>query len=121
MYAEQANGFTLDKLNSVKIIQKYIQKKKKKKKKMKGRSEYMFQGAVYRLQGINKPVTYSNVRQGVLNVLKKLRLSSEDYSLHSMRADGCTMAKKFGVKERVIKTLGRWKSDRVKTGILTPP
>ena len=44
IYVEQASGRTLDKLNSVKITQKDIQKAKI----LKGKSEYMFQGAVYR-------------------------------------------------------------------------
>ena len=74
--------------NSVKITQKYILKAKI----LKGKSEYMFQGAVYRPWGINIPVTYSSARQDILNVLNKLGLSTEDYGLHSMRADACTMA-----------------------------
>ena len=44
IYVEQASGRTLDKLNSVEITQKYIQKAKI----LKGKSECMFQGAVYR-------------------------------------------------------------------------
>ena len=70
------------------MTQKYIQKANI----LKGKSECMFQGAVYRPWGINIPVTYSSVRQDILNVLNKLGLSTEDYGLHSMRADACTMA-----------------------------
>ena len=90
------------------------------------KSEYMLQGAVkknsdYRLQGINKPITYSSVREDALNILKKNGLSSENYGLYSMGAGGCTMATHLGVKKRAIKKHGRWKSDQVKTGILTRP
>ena len=83
---EQSNWIYISKLNSVlcpvKITQKYIQKDKL----LKGRSEYLFQGVVkknsgYRLRGINKPITYTSVREDVLSVLKKLGLSSEDYVL----------------------------------------
>ena len=106
----------ISKLNSVlypvKIIQKYIQKVKI----LKGRSEYLFRGVIkknsgYRLRSINKPITYTSVREDVLRVLKKLGLSSENYSLHSMRTSGCTVATQLGVKEKFIKKYGRWKSD----------
>ena len=56
----------------------------------------------YRLQGINKPITYTRVREDALSVLKKLGLSSEDYGLHSMHAGGCTMAIHLGVKGKFI-------------------
>ena len=86
---------------------------------MKGRSKYLFRGKakknkVYRLRSINKPITYTSVREDVLRVLKKLGLSSENIGLHSMRAGGCTVATHLGVKERFIKKHGRWKSGRVK-------
>ena len=92
---------------------------------MKGRSEYLFRGVVkknsgYRLRGINKPITYTRVREDVLSVLKKLGLSSEDYGLHSMRAGGYIMAARLGVKETFIKKHGCWKSDRVKDGYTHP-
>ena len=66
-----------------------------KGKILKGKGEYMFWGVVkknsgFRLRRINKPITYTNVREDVLSVLKKLGLSREDYGLHSMRAGGCT-------------------------------
>ena len=115
----------ISKLNSVlcpvKITQKYIQKTNI----LKGRSEFMFRGVVkknsgYRLQGINKSITYTSVREDVLSVLKKLELIREDYVLHSMRAGECTMATHLGIKERFIKKHGRWKSDRVKDGYTHP-
>ena len=74
----------------------------------------------YRLRGINKPITYTSVREDVLSVLKKLGLSSEDYGLHSMRTGGYTIATHLGVKERFIKKHRRWKSDRVKDGYTQP-
>ena len=109
----------ISKLNSVlclvKITRKYIQKAKI----LKGRSKYLFRGVVkkisgYRLRGINKPITYTTVREDVLSVLKKLGLFSEDYALHSVRAGGCTMATHLGIKEKFIKKHRRWISDRVK-------
>ena len=92
---------------------------------MKGRSEYLFQGAVkknsgYRLRGINKLITNTRVREDVLSVMKKLGLSGEDYGLHSMSAGGCTTATHLGVKETFIKKHGCWKSDRVKDGYTHP-
>ena len=68
----------------------------------------------YYLRSINKPITYSSIKEDVLKVLKKLRLSSENYSLHSIPAGGWTVATHLAVKERFIKKYGRWKSDRVK-------
>ena len=72
----------------------------------------------YRLRGINKPITYCNVREDVLNVLKKLGLSSKDFRLHSMRPGECTMTRHLGVIERLIKKHVCWKSDRVKDGYI---
>ena len=96
-----------------------------KGKILKEKSEYLFRGTVkknsgFRLRRINKPITYTSVREDVLSVLQKLGLSSEDYSLHSIRAVGYTMATLLDVKERFIKKHGRWKSDRVKDGYIHP-
>ena len=52
--------------------------------------------------------------------MKKLRLSSENYGLHSTHAGGCTVATHLGGKERFIKKHGRWKSDRAKDGYTHP-
>ena len=84
-----------------------------KAKILKGRSEYLFQVVV-------KKTVVLIVRAGVLSVLKKLGLSTEDYGLHSMRADGCIMAR-LGVKERFIKNMVVGNQIELKTGILTPP
>ena len=67
----------------VKITQKYIQKANILKRK----TEYLFRGLLKKTVVIifNKPFTYTTVRKKVLSVLKKLKLSSEDYNLHSMR------------------------------------
>ena len=105
----------ISKLNSVLCPVKITQKCIQKVNILKGRSEYMFRGVVkknsgYRVRGINKPITYTTVREDVLSMLKKLRHSSEHYDLHSNRAGGCTMATHLGVKERFIKKHGRWKS-----------
>ena len=83
-------------------------------KKLKRRSKYLFRGVVkknsgYHLRGINKPITYTRVREDVLSVLKKLEPSNEDYGLHSMRVGGCTMAAHLGVTERIIKKHVPWK------------
>ena len=90
-------------LCSVRIIQKYI----RKSKILKGRSEYLFRdvdkkNSGYRLRSINKPITYTSAREDVLRVLKKLGLSSEDYSLHNTRAGERTVETHLGVKERFI-------------------
>ena len=115
----------ISKLNSVlcpvKITQKYIQKTKI----LKGRSEYLFRGVVkknsgYSLRGINKPITYTRIREEVLSVLKKLGLSSEDYGLHRVRAGGCTMATHLGVKKHLLKSMVVGNSDRVKDGFTHP-
>ena len=87
----------------IKFTQKYIQKENI----LKGRTEYMFWAIVkknsgYRFRDINKPITYSSVREDVFSVLRKLGLSSKEYSLHNMLADGCTMATDLGVREKWI-------------------
>ena len=115
----------IGKLNSVLCPVKITQKNIQKATILKGRSEYLFRDVVkknsgYRLKGINKPITYTSIREDVLSLLKKLGLSSEDYGLHSMPAGGCTMATHLGVKERFIKKHGRWKSDRLKDGYTHP-
>ena len=115
----------ISKLNSVLCPVKIIQKCIQKAKILKGRSEYLFRGEDKKnsgcpLRSINKPITYTSVREDALRVLKKLGLSSENYGLHSMHAGGCTVAIHLGVKERFIEKHGRWKSDRGKDAYTHP-
>ena len=105
----------------VKLIKKYIDLAKIKE----GRNEYLFRAVTktkqsYELRIHNKPISYTSVREDVLNALEKLGLRSSDFGLHSLRSGGCSMATHFGVKEKLIKKHGRWKSERVKDGYTHP-
>lgn len=88
-------------------------------------NEYMFRRLIktssgYRLRVQNNPISYTTVREDFLSALKRLGVRVENYGLHSLRAGGCTMATHYGVKEKLIKKHGRWKSDSVKEGYTHP-
>ena len=68
------------------------------------------------LRKSDKPISYTRVRENVLDGLKNIGLEVELFGLHSLRAGGATVAANLGVKDRLFKKHGRWKSEKVKDG-----
>ena len=70
----------------------------------------------YSLRKANFPISYSTTRDNVLKLIEKIGLNAKDFGLHSLRSGGATAAANGGVKDRLFKRHGRWKSESVKDG-----
>jgi len=69
-----------------------------------------------KLKAKNTPISYSSVRDSFKKTLERCGVDSKKYGLHSYRSGGATVAANKGVKDRLFKRHGRWKSDKAKDG-----
>ena len=67
-----------------------------------------------KLRKIDKPLSYTTVRDHVLNLLANIGLDRKKFGLHSLRSGGASVAANLGVNDRLFKKHGRSKSDKVK-------
>ena len=65
-----------------------------------------------------KPLSYSQTRKIVPETFEKIGLRRNKFGLHSLRSWGATSAANIGVKERLFKKHGRWKSEKAKDGCI---
>jgi integrase len=82
---------------------------------------YLFQNLVKVQQGyifrqINKPLSYSRMRELFIEAFSPFVVNIKSYGLHSLRSGGATSAAKDGVPDRLFKRHGRWRSDKSKDG-----
>ena len=61
-------------------------------------------------------LSYSRMRQLVLEKLTSLGYEAKNFGLHSFRVGGATTAANKGLPERLFKRHGRWRSERAKDG-----
>ena len=61
-------------------------------------------------------ISYSRVRELMLQRLSRLGFDPTAFGMHSFRAGGATAAANAGVPDRLFKRHGRWKSDTAKDG-----
>ena len=64
----------------------------------------------------DKPISYTSLRENVLEALAWIGLDRSKFGLHSMRRGGATYAANAGTEDRLFKKHGRWKSDNAKDG-----
>ena len=64
----------------------------------------------------NGSLTYSLLRELLLNHLRALGYPAEQFGVHSLRAGGATAAAGSGVPDRLFKRSGRWRSETAKDG-----
>ena len=64
----------------------------------------------------NGSLTYSHLRELLLDCLRALGYPADQFGVHSLRAGGATAAAGSGVPDRLFKRHGRWKSDTAKDG-----
>ena len=80
----------------------------------------MFRGLIVSKSGAKlRPagqLSYSRMRELVLEKLSGLGLDKSKYGLHSLRAGGASAAANAGVPDRWFKTHGRWRSENAKDG-----
>ena len=63
-------------------------------------------------------ISYTRVRELVLDKLKELGLDPKQFGLHSLRAGGASAAANAGVPDRWFKRHGRWISENAKDGYI---
>ena len=66
------------------------------------------------LRTSNKPMSYTSVRELVLEEFAKLGLKKGKFGLHSLRAGGATAAANRHVADRLFRRHGRWACDASK-------
>ena len=84
-------------------------------------NEFIFRGISKgrnheRLKTPNKPLSYTRVREVLLEALTAIGLEARAFGTHSLRAGGATEAANAGIPDRLFKKHGRWKSDSAKDG-----
>ena len=67
-----------------------------------------------KLKDLDKRISYTTVRDILLNILKNIGLDKTQFALHSLRSRGATGAAHFGRSDRLLQKHGRWKSENVK-------
>ena len=72
------------------------------------------QGYIFR--PVNKPLSYSRMRELFIEAFSPFVVNITSYGLHSLRPGGATSAAKYGVPDRLFKRHGRWRSDKSKDG-----
>ena len=73
---------------------------------------------VYKLRSKDRPISYSRTREIVLGAFDKIGLDKKNFGLHSLRAGGATAAANAGIKDRLFKRHGRWRSENAKDGYI---
>ena len=61
-------------------------------------------------------ISYSRLRELLLDKIAKLGFDPALFGMHSLRAGGATAAANAGVQDRLFKRHGRWKSESAKDG-----
>ena len=83
---------------------------------------YIFKAFCYRKKKNGhtkkKPLSYSQTRKIVLEAFEKIGLPRNKFGLHSLRSGGATSAANIGVKDRLFKKQGCWKSEKAKDGYI---
>ncbi|KAK3087577.1 hypothetical protein FSP39_007771 [Pinctada imbricata] len=83
--------------------------------------EYVFRalsktGNGYKLRSVNKPLTYTRVREVFLQAFDGIVPDIRRYGLHSLRSGGATASVSHGIPDRMFKRHGRWRSESAKDG-----
>lgn len=63
-------------------------------------------------------ISYSRMREVVLDMLSAVGLDQRKFGLHSLRSGGASAAANAGVPDRMFKRHGRWRSENAKDGYI---
>ena len=81
---------------------------------------FLFRGIVRTKNGVKLRkqggLSYSRMRELLLEKLEAVGLDPKLFSLHSLRSGGATAAANAGVPDRLFKRHGRWRSENAKDG-----
>ena len=82
--------------------------------------QFLFRGIVHSKNGMRLRekggLSYTIVRETVLDKFQAIGLDKKQYGLHSLRAGGATAAANAGVPDRMFKRHGRWRSENAEDG-----
>ena len=82
--------------------------------------KYLFRGILNMKLGArlrpSSGLSYTKVRELVLEMLAKIGLDKSRYGLHSLRSGGASAAANAGIPDQWFKRHGRWKSENTKDG-----
>ena len=85
-------------------------------------TKFIFRGCIRRKDGLHlkggRPFSYTTVREHILKAVASIGENPKQYGAHSLRRDGATFSARFGVKDRLFKKHGRWKSDNATHGYI---
>ena len=101
----------------IKLLKRYIEDAKVKESEDKfifKRICHSKQG--FKLKDLDKPISYTTVRDILLTNLKNIGLDKTQFGLRSLRSGGATAAANFGINDRLFQKHGRWRSEKVKNG-----
>ena len=70
----------------------------------------------YVFRSLNVLMSYSRVREIILQAIEPVTGDVSRYCLHSLRAGGASAAAHSGIEDRLFKYHGRWKSESAKDG-----
>ena len=101
----------------IKLFRRYIETAKVKESEEK----FIFRQICrskqgFKLKDLDKPISYTTVRDILLTNLKNIGLDKTQFDLHSLRSGGATAAANFGINDRLFQKHGRWRSEKVKNG-----
>ena len=68
------------------------------------------------LRNKNVPLSYARAGEVFLDVATAVGIEKADFSLHSLRSGGASVAANAGVNDRLFKSHGRWRSESAKDG-----
>jgi len=66
----------------------------------------------------SKAISYGRARELILDKLASLGLNKKSFGWHSCRAGGASAAANAGIRDRLFKRHGRWKSETAKDGYI---
>ncbi len=101
----------------VKMLQLYFEKGNIKDHEFIFRQvTYMKSTKDYKLRSANQPLGYSTMNEQLKRLVQKIGKDPRQFSLHSLRSGGASSAANNGVKNKLFKRHGCWKSETVKDG-----
>ena len=70
----------------------------------------------FKLKDLDKPISYTAVRDILLTNRKNIELDKTQFDLHTLRSGGAMAASNFGINDRLFQKHRRCRSEKVKNG-----
>lgn len=79
---------------------------------------YFKKSNAHKLARSNKSLSYTCIRELILNALKEVGEDPSKFGVHSLRSGGATAAANLDIPDRLFKAHGRWRSETAKDGYI---